>query len=186
MKQFANLIRTAIVLCSLGLIAACAGMVGKQDVSISMASLQANLDKRFPVNNRVLEMFDIRLNSPRLTTNPAENRLQAQFEAIISPPFTSKTWRGNLTLSGGLRVDSQKNAIFLHNAKVEDFSVDGADPAYKRQFAKISSLLLDRFLQDIPLYTFTPEQTRVMGINFSVAKISAQQDALVVSFEPTN
>ncbi len=168
------------------LLGGCAALIGgEHDVVIPLSQLQGNADKRFPLTNRVLDMFDIRLQSPRLALSEQEGRISAHFEAVVMPPLTSKTWRGKLDLSGALRVDAGKNALFLHNARLDDFAVDGADPAYKRQLTQIGSLLLERFLQDIPLYTLQPDQLRVLGQNFSLARVSVRNDALIVTVAPS-
>lgn len=174
----------AMLLLICGLLSACAHLMSTRDVSIPLARLQENMERRFPFQHRALEMFDIRLHTPRLSLIPAENRIMANFEAVLMPPLTSKTWRGTLAISGGFRIDAARNAIFLRDARLEDFSVNGADAAYKRQISQIGSLLLERILKDMPIYTLQPEQMRLLGTDFTLAKITTQANALVVSFEP--
>ncbi|WP_338845232.1 DUF1439 domain-containing protein [Massilia sp. W12] len=175
-------VRACAALCLFFALTSCAMLPGgSHDVVIPLTKLQENVDKRFPITNRVLDMFDIRLQGPQLGLSGADGRVNARFELVLMPPFTSKTWRGMLKLSGALKVDGQKNALFLHDARIDDFSVDGADPVYKRQLNQIGSLLLDRFLQDIPLYTLQPDQMRVLGRDYALAKVAVRNDALVVT-----
>ncbi|MBI3229627.1 MAG: DUF1439 domain-containing protein [Burkholderiales bacterium] len=170
----------------LTLLAGCGTMAlfGSRDTTIPLARIQEGFDKRFPLNHRVMEMFDIKLTAPRISLSPEDNRVIASFELVVLPPLTSKTWRGSFKLSGGLRIDSASNTIYLRDAKIEDFSVETSDPAYKRQIAKLGSLLLDRYVQETPVYTLTSEQTRLLGTDYSLVKINARSDALVLSFEP--
>lgn len=174
-------------LCSLFLLcllSACAGMSGPKDVQVPLAKLQENLDKRFPMNQRVLEMFDIKLTSPQLSLLPNENRLVAKVDALVAPPLTSKTWNGSLTLSGVLRVDPNKNTIYLSEPRLEDFAVDGIDAVYKRQITRVGNLLFERVKDDFVVYTFNPEQLKVWGVDFSLMKINTSKDAVVISFAP--
>jgi hypothetical protein len=158
---------------------------GQREATISVARLQESVDKRFPITHRVMEMFDIKLTRPQIVMQPDENRLGLVFDLVVAPPLTSKTWRGSFKLSGGLRIDAASNTIYLREPKLDEFIVDAGDPVYKRQITKIGSLLFERVMQDAPIYTFTPEQTRQWGVDYSLVKINTRADGLVLSFEPT-
>ncbi len=176
-----------LMLSVFALLTACAtvaSMWGTREATIPISKLQENLDKRFPINHRVMEMFDIKLTRPQVVMLPAENRLGLVFDLVVAPPLTSKTWQGSFKLSGGLRIDSASNTIYLRDPKLDEFIVDAGDPVYKRQITKIGSLLFERVMQDAPIYTFTPEQTRQWGVDYSLVKINTRADGLVLSFEP--
>ncbi|MBI1891693.1 MAG: DUF1439 domain-containing protein [Burkholderiales bacterium] len=166
------------------LLSACAGLLGPREVEIPLSALQASLERRFPLNNRFLEIFDIRVTSPRLALQPDTGRVTTTLDAAIAPPFLRNAWRGKLVFSGVLSIDPARRAVVLFDPRVENVDFDGVDPAYSRQVTRIGSLLAEQIIRDIPLYTFQPENFRYAGVNFLPTKINTKPNALVVTFEP--
>lgn len=166
------------------LLSACAGMAGPREYEVPLSALQASLDQRFPLNSRFLEVFDIRLNSPRLALQPAANRLQASMELSIAPPFVKNGWKGSFMLSGMPGIDPARNAVVLLDPRIEAMNIDGADPQYSRQINRIGSLLVEQVFRDMALYQFNPGDFRYGGTSFFPTKINARENGLVVTFEP--
>lgn len=166
------------------LLSACAGFMGPREYTVPLHQLQEAMSRKFPFNNRYLDLLDINISNPRLAMQPNTNRLITSMDALIAPPFLQKSWKGTFTLSGGLRYDASRNAIMLSDPRVEGFAVDGLDPLYSRQVAKIGSLLAEQLFRDTPLHTFRPDELRYGGTSFLPTKINARANGLVVTFEP--
>lgn len=166
------------------LLAACASLIGPRQVDVPLSTLQASIDRRFPLRNRFLEFFDINVSSPRVMLQPDSNRLVTVMDASIAPPFLKKSWNGSLTLSGVLDIDAARNAVVLREPRVDAMNIDGVDTAYSRQIAKVAGLLAEQLFVDLPLYTFNPADFRTAGVSFLPTKINAKANALVVTFEP--
>lgn len=165
-------------------LSSCATLLGPRDVEIPLARLQESLASRFPFNNRFLDLLDIRITNPRLSLQPDSNRVLTSMDASVAPPFMNKSWDGNLSVSGQLRVDPARSALVLAEPRVESFNINGLDPLYANQIGKVGSLLVEQLLKDMPLYTFRPEEFRHAGTNFNPTKITTRANALVVTFEP--
>jgi hypothetical protein len=176
--------RLCITLLACALLSACAGLIGPRQVELPLAKLQASLDKRFPFNNRVLELFDIELTRPQLSIAPGTDRVALAMDANIAPPFTSRSWRGSLALSGRLVVDAQRSAVFLADPRVERFDVEGIDPARQRHLIKAGNVLVDKLLRDQPLYTFRPGELHYGGVQFVPTRIATTPAGLQVTVEP--
>jgi hypothetical protein len=168
----------------LGVLAACANLLGPRQVEVPLATLQASLDKKFPFNNRYLELFDIRLGSPRLSLQPGTNRLVTTLDAGIAPSFLKKSWQGNLALSGVLTIDPVRQAVVLADPRVESFQVDGVEPTYAPHIRKLGGVLVEQLFRDLPLYRFHPDDFRYAGTSFLPTKINTTSNGLVVTFEP--
>jgi Protein of unknown function (DUF1439) len=166
------------------LLAACATLLGPREMEVPLARIQQSLERRFPFNNRYLELLDIRVTNPRVSLLPDANRILTSMDTAIAPPFLKRSWHGNLSVSGELRIDPARNAVVLGDPRVETFNIDGLDPLYANQVAKIGRLLAEQMLADYPLYTFRPEELRFGGASFYPSRIATRGDALVVSFEP--
>jgi hypothetical protein len=176
--------RRLVLLLACTLLAGCASLLGPRQVDLPLAKLQAGIDKRFPFNNRVLDLLDIALSRPQLSLQEDTGRIALSMDADIAPPFSGRAWHGSLVLSGQLAADAQHNAIFLHDARVEHFHVDGIDPVHQRQLRKAGNVLIERLLRDTPLYTFRPGDLRYGGVQFIPTRISTTPQGLQVTLEP--
>jgi len=165
-------------------LASCATLLGPREAEIPLAQLQEAIEERFPFNNRFLELLDIRVTNPRVTLQPATNRVLTSMDAAVAPPFMNRAWNGNFAVSGRLRFDPTRNALVLGDPRVETFIVNGLDPLYANQITRVGSLLAEQILKDIPLYTFRPEDLRYAGTAYNPTRITTRSNGLVVTFEP--
>lgn len=182
-----NLIRTARFLAVLGcaaLLASCANLAGPRQVELPLAKLQAGLERRFPLNNRLLELFDVQLTQPQLRLLPESGRIGIDMDAAVAPPFLRQSWRGSLGLSGRLAIDMGRGAIVMAEPRVERFAIDGIDPARQRQLEKAGNVLMQQVAGDLPVYSFKMEDLRFAGIQFTPTRIATTAAALVVTLEP--
>jgi hypothetical protein len=166
------------------LLTSCAAMLGPRDVELPLSQLQESLNRKFPFNSRFFELFDIYVSNPRLAIQPETNRIITSMDASVAPPFLQRAWKGSFTLSGMLALDPARRAVVLADPRLEDFALDGLDPAYSRRVTQIGALLAEQLLRDLPLYTFGEKDFRYAGTRFLPTRITARPGGLVVTFEP--
>jgi hypothetical protein len=181
MKHYLN---RFLAVSTLFLLSSCAGWLGPRSVELSLPQLQEAMSRKFPFNNRFLELFDIKVANPHLALQPGTNRLVTTMDASISPPFMQTSWKGTFTLSSLLKVDPARRAILLDDPKMENMTIDGLTGPYARQIARAGSLLAEQLLKDMPLYTFGPQDFSYGGMQFLPTKINTTSSGLVVTFEP--
>jgi hypothetical protein len=177
---------SAAMLCGVlacGLLASCASLVGPRQVEIPLHKLQAGVDRRFPINNRALELFDIHLSRPQLSLANAD-RVGLDMDASVAPPFMKQSWSGSLTLSGRLVVDPARGAVFITDPQVDRFVIDGMEPGRQRQLSKFANVLIGEVVTDMPVYSFRMEDLRYGGVQFVPTRITTTPNALVVTLEP--
>lgn len=182
MQKFVKHLFMLALACSL--LASCASLVGPREIDIPLSKMQSGLDRRFPLNNRALELFEIELSRPQLALQPDADRISLSLSALVAPPFARQSWRGSLVLSGRLYVDAQRGAIFMAEPRVDQFTVDGVDEARQRQLGKVANLLMNNVVNDVPLYHFRPEDLRYGGVQFVPTRIATTARGLRVSVEP--
>ena len=175
--------RVAVVLVSC-VLAACVGLVGPRQIEIPLYKLQAGVERHFPLDHRVLELFDIRLSRPRLTLQAGTDRVALDIDADVAPPFIQQSWSGSLALSGQLSVDPARGAVLISAPRLERFAITGVDEARQRQFGKVANVLMSKVVRDVPVYSFRMQELRFAGVQFVPTRITASADALVVTVEP--
>ena len=181
----ARLLKLAAVPAAAAMLVSCAGLSGPRQVEISLDKLQANLGKHFPVRHRALSVFDIQVSNPQIATLRDNDRITLGADLTVSPILVRQSWRGSLALSGRLVVDNVRNAVFLSDAKVERFAVDGMGESQQRQVAGAANILADKLIRDVPIYSYKPEDLRFAGIQFVPVAIRTTPSSLVLVVEPS-
>lgn len=165
------------------LLAACASLLPMQQVEIPLSRLQGELQKRFPFNNRYLELFDVTLDKPQLALRPDSDRLVASMNARFLPPLGSKPLEGKLVISGLLQIDPARRALVLTEPRLESLGGPlGAKAGNK--LTRLGAMLAEDLLNNTVLYRFAPDTFTVAGQRFNPTRITTRQDRLVISFEP--
>lgn len=167
------------------LLSSCAAMLGPQEMEIPLSKLQESIARRVPIDKHVAQFLDLRITNPQVSVVPGTDRILTSMDTSISPPLTSKSWSGNLAISGLLEIDQDRHAVVLAEPRVEKFTVNGLDTQYANQLTRIGNLVAEQLLENVPLYTFTPEQLTYAGTRFHATGIKTKANGIVVTFEPT-
>jgi len=176
--------QAALALAATGVLAGCASMVGPRRVELSQARLQAGLERRFPLHNRMLDLFDVQLVHPQLAIQPDTDRVVLRLDVTVAPPFLRQSWAGTLALSGRLFLDPARNAVFIHDTHVDHFDVAGMDSGQVRDLGRAADLLVNQLVRDMPIYDFRMEDLRYVGVQFVPQRIETAPGALVVTLAP--
>jgi hypothetical protein len=166
------------------MLASCASLSGPRRIELSQAKLQAGLERRFPLHNRLLELFDVNLSGPQVAVLPDSNRVALTMDMSVSPPFLRQSWSGTMTLSGHLYIDAARSGVFLADAHVDRFDIQGMDGARARDLGRAADVLMNQLVRDVAIYSFRAEDLRYAGTQFVPTRLDTVPGALVVTVEP--
>jgi hypothetical protein len=164
-------------------LSSCATILGPREVDLPLSKLQAGIDRRFPMDNRLLELFDLRLSRPQLAILPGD-RVALTVDASVAQSFLRNPLSGSLAFSGRLVVDQAKNGVYLAEPRLERFTISGMDESVSRQLSRAANGLLDRAVLDIPVYSFRMDELRYAGVQYVPTRIATTATGLHVSLEP--
>ncbi len=162
---------------------ACATILGPRDVDLPLSKLQAGIDRRFPMDHRLLELFDLRLSRPQLAVLPGD-RVALTVDASVAQSFLRNPMSGTLAFSGRLVVDQARSGVYLAEPRLERFSITGMDDSVSRQLSRAANGILARAVVDIPVYTFRLDELRYAGVQYVPTRIATTATGLRVSLEP--
>jgi hypothetical protein len=165
-------------------VAACASLIGPRQIDVPQERLQHDLDRKFPMRQRLLGVFEVELSHPQLAILADNDRVALTFDLGVTPLLARQVWRGNMTVSGRLNVDSVGNTIYLSAAHVDRFVVDNMNEGKQQQLASVANLLGDNIIKDVPLHTFDPEKLRYAGVQFVLTGIATRPGGLVANLQP--
>lgn len=164
-----------------GLLASCSTLIGPRQVELPLHKLQAGLDRRFPINERLLELFDVQLTRPQLALQPDQDRVALAVDASVAPPF-ARAWTGSLSFSGRLYVDPGRNAVMMAEPRVDRLQL--GNPEAERQLTRVANGLIDTVARDMAVYTFEQKDLRYAGVQFIPTRIQTTRSGLLVTLEP--
>ena len=173
--------RLAAMLAGATLLSSCASVLGPRQIELPLHKLQSSLDKRFPTNERLLDIFDVQLTRPQLSLVPDQDRVALAVDASVAPPF-ARAWAGNVAFSGRLYIDPGRAAVMMAEPRVDRLQL--GNPDAERRLARVANTLIDTVARDMPVYAFDQRDLRYAGVQFVPTRIQTTRTGLVVTLEP--
>ncbi|MBE0587610.1 MAG: hypothetical protein IH617_06145 [Hydrogenophaga sp.] len=150
---------------SIGALTGCAALQpGPRTVKISEKRLMEVIARQFPRSNRYLELFDVTLDTPRLRLMPVENRIGTQLDFTVGMPLVeTRTQRGTLSLSYGLRLEPSDNTVRLTDVRLENMLLPDVAPVHAARFKRLGGALVEGLLPDLVVHRIKPEDLEAVG-----------------------
>ncbi len=100
-------------------------------VSFSERELQAKLERRFPMQKRLLGVVDATLTQPKLTLRPGaeqtkNGRVHLDAVVLVSTSLSNKTAKGQIELSIIPAVSRERRALVAVDLRIEKLSFDSS------------------------------------------------------------
>lgn len=168
---------------AMALLSGCATFAGPRDYEVPLSKLQRNIDQRFPLEQRALGLFELRLQQPRLSTLP-NDRIALSAMLTVGSPLMRRRFSGSLSLSGRLSIDLERNAVMLADARLDNFTLHGLDERTQTQVGSAARLLADTLTRDTAIYSWRPEELRYAGVQYVPTAIRTSADGLSIHLEP--
>jgi len=165
----------ALTALSLLALSACAGLDGPTRITLSQADLQALLQRNFPIDKRVLEVFEVKALAPELRLLPERNRLAAVAQVQVRERLRASAWTGRLDFDTALRWEPSDQSVRLTQVRVLELVVDDAGTGQRRSADRLGAVLAERLLEDLSVYRLSPERQA------KLIKLGAQPSAITVT-----
>lgn len=178
----------ALLLCALALLA-CANplvtSVTQRRFTLPEAQLQQALARRFPVEQRVADLLDVRLSAPRLSLLPASNRLGTELALGLVERLRGTRYDGSVALEYGLRFDSSDQSVRLADVRVSRFSLGGIPAPYQDLVSRYVPRLAERWLEGYVLHQFSEQDLGWVGsLGLEPAALQVTPAGLSVALQP--
>ena len=172
-----------LILAAATLLAGCA--LGPRTVEIPQAQIEELLSRRFPLNQRVLEIFDVAVSAPRLRLLPESNRIVSEFDIVSTERLLRAQNRGVLALSYGLRFEPSDNTVRVTGVRVERLQLDGVPALLQRPFERIGTLVAEQRLDDQVIHTLRPKDVEaVQGRGYRPSELRVTPRGVAITLLP--
>jgi hypothetical protein len=164
------------------LLAACSMLDGPRTVTLSESELQQRVERAFPVERRVLEVFDVSLGTPRMTLLPERNRIATELGVAVRERVLGGRWSGQLAFDAQLRWDAADQTLRLSEVRVFDGGGSGR-PAAER----LAAALAEQVLENRPIYRLTPERAaRLEQAGVMPGSVAVTRRGVEVTLQPVS
>lgn len=180
---------------ALGLVG-CGHLGAPSKLSISEAELQRLLAARFPVEQRLLELFEVRASSPQLRLLPDRNRVSAVLDLQARERIMASQFRGRLDFDSALRWDAAEQAVRLDQVRVQDFVLEPPAAAGGNVVAatgmgrrssteRVAAGLAERVLEGLLLYRLPADKVAQLDkAGVQPAALTVTRSGLEITFAP--
>lgn len=172
-------------------LAACALQApAPKTIFVSEARLAQLISSQFPFRSEMLEVLEIDVSAPRITLDPANNRINTSLDLKVAGNsllglFTRKQYQGGIDLSYGLRFEPGDGSVRLNDVRVQRFSVSGTPDALQRYIERLGAPLAQKLLKDYRLYTVRPEDLQAaQGWGYAPGVFRIDPAGLSITLDP--
>lgn len=180
------------VLASLVLLATgCASLTRPETVTLSEAELTRLLARSFPLDRRLLEVLDVRMEAPRLRLLPERNRMGVLAAVQGRDRLFGGAWTAQLDFDSQLRFDAVDQSLRLADVRVHGLRLEGGDRAdtgaggQEALLRRVGPLLAERLLDGLVIYRLSPERAQALarqGVRPTSVQIT--RGGVEIGFEP--
>jgi hypothetical protein len=179
--------RSALMAPAALLAVACAGPGVPRRIVLGQAELQAQLDKRFPMQRGLLDTFELNLHDPRLRIDGAAGRLATELALQASEKRSGRSLQGRLAVDYGLRWEVADGSIRLVQPRVDSLQLapeSGLSPRRAELLQRMGAALVERLLDDLVLYRVPEPRLRAWRTaGFQPSGLRVTPDGVEITIE---
>jgi len=177
--------RAVALLLAATLLSGCVQLAGPRSVVFSEAELQQMLERKFPLDRRLLEVMEVQVSQPRLSLLPERDRLALDLQADATDRLFASAFHGRLALESGLRLDPQDGSIRLSQVRVTTFTLDKDGVPPRLPLQRLGAVLAEKVLEDTVIHQLKPEQMeRLTRAGYRPGQIDITPAGIVISVVP--
>lgn len=170
-----------VVLLAALLLAACASV--PRTVDVSLEQLHAAVAKRFPHNERLLQLLDVQVTAPQLQLLPESNRLRVELAVAAANRVLPRPLRGELAVSFAPRYEPADATVRMAQVRVERFELPGVPEPARRELQRLGPAIAEKALEDAILHALRPEElARAQGWTPGELRVTAS--GLRITLQP--
>ena len=183
----------ALLLVGLLALSACAiAPPPPKTVMVSEARLAQLIASQFPFNSEMLEVLDVDVSTPRISLDPANNRINTALDIAVEGNgivglITKKKYRGSIDLSYGLRFEPADGTVRMTDVHINRLDVEGAPEALQHPIKKLGAPLAKKLLKDYVLYKVRPEDLQAAkGWGYQPGTFRIEPEGLALTLNPVS
>lgn len=136
----------------------CAQMLGPQTLTWSESDVNHMLERRFPMDRRVLELLDVNVTQPEVKLLPGTNRLSTDLHIQAVDRMFGSVFHGRISMESGLRYEPSDHTLRLVEVRLSNFSLDKTGTAPRVPLQRLGAALVESILDDAVIHRVSDEK----------------------------
>lgn len=164
----------------------CATLGGPLTWTLTPREIERLIEKNFPLERAVAEIFDATVQAPRLNLLPERNRIAAEVDVALRQRLLGLRWNGRIRFDSALRWDAGSQTLRLVQVRVQDLAIeDNVGSASRNAFERLGAALAERVLEGMLLYRLPPERARQLeGFGRAPSEVKVTPRGVEITFSP--
>ena len=145
--------------------------------------LRQKMSERLPIERTYLFIFQVVLDSPRITLVEGSDRVQAGLDVTLNIRINDEALPlgGSVDASGGVRYDSIEGEFYLTDPIVESLAVQGVPAKYTDRVNSVLTKAIAEYYEDRPIYTLRDSDVKQAAAKLVLKSVVVQDRLLVVT-----
>ena len=158
---------------------------GSKTVTIAQDQLQATIGKRFPYQQKLADVLDLKILSPRLALLPDTNRIGTELDLNLLERIGGRTYTGTMALDYGLRFEASDKSVRMTGVRVSSVKLNNVPEPFNEAISRHMPRLAEQLLNNYALHTFSEQDMMlVSGLGFEPGEIKVTPEGLRVTLDP--
>ena len=158
---------------------------GSKTVTIAPEQLQATIAKRFPYQQKLADVLDLKIMSPRLALLPDTNRIGTELDLNLLERIGGRTYTGTMALDYGLRFERSDNSVRMTGVRVSSVKLNNVPEPFNEAISRHMPRMAEQLLSNYALHTFSEQDmSLVSGLGFEPGEIKVTPKGLRVTLDP--
>jgi hypothetical protein len=158
---------------------------GSKMVTIGQDQLQTTIGKRFPYQQKLADVLDLKILSPRLALLPDTNRIGTELDLNLLERIGGRTYTGTMALDYGLRFERSDNSVRMTGVRVSSVRLNDVPEPFNGAISRHMPRLAEQLLNNYALHTFSDQDMMlVSGLGFEPGEIKVTPKGLRVTLDP--
>ena len=158
---------------------------GSKTVTIPQEQLQTAIVKRFPYQQKLADVLDLKIMSPRLALLPDANRIGTELDLNLLERIGGRTYTGTMALDYGLRFERSDNTVRMTGVRVSSVRLNDVPEPFNGAISRHMPRMAEQLLSNYALHTFSDQDMSfVSGLGFEPGEIKVTPKGLRVTLDP--
>ena len=158
---------------------------GSKTVTIPQEQLQSAIGKRFPYQQKLADVLDLKIMSPRLALLPEANRIGTELDLNLLERIGGRSYTGTMALDYGLRFERTDNTVRMTGVRVSSVRLNDVPEPFNGAISRHLPRMAEQLLSNYALHTFSDQDmSLVSGLGFEPGEIKVTPKGLRVTLDP--
>lgn len=166
------------------LLPACSSLA-PHEVTITREEIERLIGREFPLQRRLLELFDVTVPAPALRLVPEHDSIVAEIDLQWQERLGGRVSPARLVVESSLRWQRSDQSLRLLNVHVLDLSLRQPGLPGRNRAEQLGALVAETMLEGARLYRLTADrQQRLQQFGLTPSTVSVQADGVHIALVP--